>query len=363
MNDPMLKIGNRIISNTTPTYFVADIAANHDGDLKRAKRLIHIAAKAGADAAKFQNFRASEIVSDQGFKSLGRHFSHQDKWKKSVFEVYEDVSIPLNWIKILKKECDLAGITYFSTPYDLEIVDELDPYVSVFKIGSGDITWKEMLQKVASKGKPVMLATGASDIKEVKRAVTELRKKNHQIVLMQCNTNYSGDIENFRYVNLNVLKTYQKMYPTLICGLSDHTAGHSAVLGAVALGARIIEKHFTDDNNRDGPDHAFSMTPVSWKEMVDRTRELELALGESQKRIQENEKETVVIQRRCIRAGKNLSKGTILKRDSLVVLRPAPENAISPYDIKKIIGLKLRENLYEGEFIRWSMLESPSGKS
>src|SRR5262249_21617191 len=129
-NEPMpsFKVGRRRIGDGEPTYFVADIAANHDGSLERAKELIHLAAEAGADAAKFQNFRAAHIVSDYGFKALGRQVSHQSKWKKSVFEVYEAASVPWDWTPALKKECDKAGIEYFSAPYDLEAVDMLDPY-------------------------------------------------------------------------------------------------------------------------------------------------------------------------------------------------------------------------------------------
>ena len=162
---------NHLIGDSHPTYFIADISANHDGDLERAKMLIHLAKEAGADAAKFQNFRAPKIVSDYGFKSLGDQISHQAAWKKSVFEVYKDASMPFEWTPTLVEECNEAGIDYFSSPYDFEAVDMLDPYVPAHKIGSGDITWTEMLEHIARKGKPVILSTGASDIGEVQRAI------------------------------------------------------------------------------------------------------------------------------------------------------------------------------------------------
>jgi len=155
-----MKLGKKDVGIEHPTYFIADISANHDGDLERAKLLIRLCAEAGANAAKFQHFRAVMIVSDRGFKTLGGQLSHQSKWKKSVFEVYKDASLPWEWTGTLKEECDRCGIDYFSAPYDLEAVDMLDPYVEMFKIGSGDITWPEMLRKIASKGKPVLLATG-----------------------------------------------------------------------------------------------------------------------------------------------------------------------------------------------------------
>jgi sialic acid synthase SpsE len=351
-----MKLGKKTVGLDHPTYFIADISANHDGDLERAKLLIRLCADAGANAAKFQNFRAAKIVSDRGFQSLGGQVSHQSKWKKSVFEVYKDASLPWEWTAELKQECDRCGIDYFSAPYDLEAVDMLDPYVDMFKIGSGDITWTEMLRKIASKKKPVLLATGASDIEEVRRAVDEILAINPELVLMQCNTNYTGSLENFRHIHLRVLESFRSMFPGLILGLSDHTPGHAAVLGSVALGARVIEKHFTDDNRREGPDHPFSMTPQSWRDMVDRTRELEYALGSAEKHVAENERDTVVVQRRCLRAAKELTAGTILSAGMLEALRPAPPDAVKPFDLDKVIGRKLNRDLPFGEILRWTDL-------
>src|SRR5512138_3609930 len=211
-----IKIGNRLIGPNHPTYFIADIAANHDGDLERAKMLVRLAKEAGADAAKFQNFRAPRIVSDYGFKSLGGQQSHQSKWKKTVFEVYQGASLPFEWTPVLKEECDKVGIDYFSSPYDFDAIDMLDEYVPAFKIGSGEITWLEALEYTARKGKPVILATGASDIGEVQRAVQAILPLNRQLVLLQCNTNYTGSLENISCVNLRVLETYRVMFPDVI---------------------------------------------------------------------------------------------------------------------------------------------------
>lgn len=355
-----IAFGKRKVGDGHPTYFVADISANHDGQLERAKHLIRLVAEAGADAAKFQNFRASEIVSRRGFATLGSQFSHQSRWKKSVYEVYEEASLPWEWTAALKAECDAAGIDYFSTPYDLEAVDMLDPYVEIFKIGSGDITWLEMLRHVAGKGKPVLLATGAADIEDVRRAVHAIEEINPLLVLMQCNTNYTGDPENFRHIHLNVLKTYRAMFPDLVLGLSDHTSGHATVLGAVALGARVVEKHFTDDTTREGPDHPFSMDPATWREMVDRARELERALGNGDKTLAENERETVVIQRRCLRAARDLPAGSVLTREMLDVLRPAPADAVFPFELDRVLGLQLLADLETGDHLRWPLLGARS---
>lgn len=349
-----LKIGNRMVGDDHPTYFIADIAANHDGSLERAKYLIRLAKKAGADAAKFQNFQASKIVSDYGFKNLGGQQSHQSQWKKTVFEVYQDASVPFDWSEELKKVCDEVEIDYFSSPYDFEAIDYLDQYMPAYKVGSGEIDWIEALEKMASKGKPVILATGASYIGEVHRAVHAILKINPQLVLMQCNTNYTGSLENLKFVNINVLKTYATLFPQVVLGLSDHTPGHATVLGAVTLGARVIEKHFTDDNKREGPDHPFSMDPEAWEEMVIRTRELEAALGSTDKIIVENEKETSVIQRRCVRAARDLKAGEVITRDMLDVLRPATIGAIKPNEINAVIGTKVNLDIPAGKEIRWT---------
>src|SRR3984957_15335242 len=356
-----LKLGKKIVGLENPTYFVADISANHDGDLERAKLLIRLCAAAGANAAKFQNFRVHKIVSDKGFQALGNQLSHQSKWKKSTFVVYQEATLPWEWTPILKQECEACGIDYFSSPYDLEAVDMLDPHVELFKIGSGDITWPEMLRKVAGKQKPVLLATGASDIAEVQRAVQEILKFNRKLILMQCNTNYTGSAEAFRHIHLRVLETYRTMFPGVILGLSDHTPGHATVLGAVTLGARVIEKHFTDDNQREGPDPPFSMTPSTWREMVDRTRELEYALGSPGKFVAENEQDTVVVQRRCLRAAKDLKAGTVLSEDLLESLRPAPKDGLAPFELPRVVGKKLTRDLPHGEYLRWTWLADAEG--
>jgi len=351
-----IKIGSRIIGDQHPTYFIADIAANHDGDLERAKLLIRLAKEAGADAAKFQNFQAAKIVSDYGFQNMTGPMSHQASWKKSVFEVYQDASVPLDWSPILKGYCEELEIEYFSSPYDFESIDKLDTYMPAYKVGSGDINWLESLERMAGKGKPVLLATGASEIGEVQQAVETIQKINKQLILMQCNTNYTASLENFKSIHLNVLKTYALMFPDVILGLSDHTPGHATVLGAVTLGARVIEKHFTDDNLRVGPDHKFAMNPQSWAEMVENTRQLERALGSTRKFVAENEQDTVIVQRRCVRAHGDLRAGEILTREKLSVLRPATPGAIRPDQIQQVIGTHALQDIPAGKELRWTDL-------
>ncbi|HTP39603.1 MAG TPA: N-acetylneuraminate synthase family protein [Steroidobacteraceae bacterium] len=343
-------IGARRIGPGEPCYFIADIAANHDGSLARAVELIHLAARAGADAAKFQHFKARTIVSDAGFRAL-KPQSHQATWKKSVFEVYQDASVSLDWTATLVAACAEAGISFFTSPYDFALVDAIDPYVPAFKIGSGDITWLEMIGHIARKGKPYIIACGASTMDEVEQALAVGLEHNEQVALLQCNTNYTASLENFHYVNLRVLEKFRERFPGLILGLSDHTPGHATVLGAVTLGACIVEKHFTDDTSREGPDHRFSMDPATWRDMVDRTRELEAALGDGVKRVEANELETVVLQRRALRAARALPAGTRLTATDVVALRPCPDGALPPYRIASVLGRLTRRALADGDLL------------
>ena len=242
-----IEIDGYKIGADQPVYFIADIGANHDGDIERAKDLIWKASEAGAHAAKFQHFSADTIVSDYGFKSLGSQMSHQSKWNTSQSMIFMTTLV---WKQagqqLLKATCDDAGITFFTSPYSKSLVDHVDPYVPAYKIGSGDITWLGIIDHILSKGKPVLLATGASNFVDVEQAMHLIFAKTKNVVLMQCNTNYTANIENFKFINLNVLKEFRKQFPEVILGLSDHTPGHTTVLGAVTLGARVVEKHFTD---------------------------------------------------------------------------------------------------------------------
>ena len=351
-----IKIGDRLIGLGHPTYFIADIAANHDGDLDRARMLIRLAKQAGADAAKFQNFTAPRIVSDYGFTHMNSQVSHQASWRKSVVEVYAGASIPFDWTPVLKEECDRAGIHYFTSPYDFDAIEYVEPFVPAFKVGSGEIDWIEALEHMASKGKPMIVATGAADIADVQRAVHSILKLNRQLVLMQCNTNYTADPGNYDHIHLNVLKTYAAMFPEVVLGLSDHTHANATILGAVTLGARVIERHFTDDNDREGPDHKFALNPADWAHMVAETRLLERALGSGDKFIAGNEQETKVVQRRCLRAARDVRAGEIFTRDMIDVLRPATPGAIKPHELDAVLGTRALCDLKLGQELRWTDL-------
>jgi N-acetylneuraminate synthase len=351
--DHEFSIGDRKIGLNEPTYFIADIASSHDGELSRAKDLIWLAKEAGADCAKFQHFLARDIVSDEGFRSLGGQMAHQAAWKQSVYDIFEKYQTPRDWTDELVAESKKADIDFMTTPYDLAAIDLVDKHLKAWKIGSGDIGWNQFIEEVCSRGKPVFLATGAADMEDVERAVDAALTKTRELCLMQCNTNYTGSLENFANVNLNVLRAFALKYPGMPLGLSDHTPGHAAVLGAVTLGACAVEKHFTDDNNRDGPDHPFSMNPQSWRDMVDRTRELELALGDGVKRIEANEHDSAVVQRRCLRATRDLAAGETITDADLVALRPRPGGSVEPFEQDLVVGQPLTAAVNKGDALMW----------
>jgi N-acetylneuraminate synthase len=176
---------------------------------------------------------------------------------------------------------------------------------------------------------------------------------------MQCNTNYSANSKNLEYLNLNVIKTYQKKFgDSVILGLSDHTFGHISVLGAVALGARVVEKHFTDDNSRIGPDHNFSINPNTWKDMVDATRKLEKTFGDGIKKIEKNEKKSIIVQRRSIRAKIHIHKNSIIKKNMLTFLRPMTKRGFAPYELYKILNKKTKTNIKNQEELTWKKIKS-----
>lgn len=347
-----IEVQGRKIGLAHPTYFIADIAANHDGSLERAIELIHLAKQAGADAAKFQNFRAPKIVSDYGFRSLGGQLSHQAAWTKSVVEVYEDASIPFEWTPTLKEACDEFGIHYFSSPYDYDAIDMLDPYVPAYKAGSSLMSWPEAIVRMAKFGKPVLMATGDCDITDVERAMSMVQPINQQLVLMQCNTNYTAAEGNYDHLHLSVLKTYAQRWPDVILGLSDHTQSAAPVVGAVALGARVIERHFTDSNDREGPDHKFALNPENWAHMVSEVRILERALGSAEKFVAENEKETYIVQRHCLRVARDVKAGEVFTEEMLEVLRPATPGALMSWDIPKVLGRQAAADMPYGKEVR-----------
>ncbi len=382
-----IEIAGKKVGPSEPCYFIADIAANHCGELSIAKDLIHACAESGVDAVKMQNFTAATIVSDYGFKNLSGVETHQSKWKQSVFDSYDAASIPLSWTEELKSLCDKLGLAYFTSPYSLELVHAVAPSVSAFKLGSGDITWLEEIKAMGSYDLPLLIATGASTMAEVESAMDAALSVSNQTLLMQCNTEYTASIEDtqeqrykrFEHINLQVLATYAKRWPGIPLGLSDHTHGSMTVLGAVGLfDCCAVEKHFTFDNSKEGQDHSFSMTPATWLEMknatealrselasekpetfeerldivkrfVDDPTALELAIGDGVKKLEANEVNTVVVQRRAVRATRSIKAGEVLSKEDLFPLRPCPRDAVTPANIDELVGKTLQRDITEGE--------------
>lgn len=382
------KIGKHLLGKNQPMYFIADIASNHNGDLSKAKALIHACAKSGVNAVKMQNFTADTIVSDYGFKQLQGVKTHQSRWKTSVFDSYDAASIPLEWTMELKSLSEKLGMDYFTSPYSPQLTKAVAPYVSAFKLGSGDITWHEQIELMSGFKKPMLIATGASDFKEVKMAVNVAKKHTNNIILMQCNTNYTArhgedaslTIDRFSNINLKVLKTYAETWPEILMGLSDHTHGNLTVLAAVGLFDCVaVEKHFTLDSSQTGQDHPFSMMPNEWLEMVEKTemlkkninrndtfeqkfqkvksiaddcQYLDLVIGDGIKKISKNEENTVIVQRRAIRAKRDLNKGQQLTVSDLDYLRPCPKDALPPYKKELLLGKQLKKPILRGDYFR-----------
>ena len=346
-----MKIADREIGIDKPTYFIAEIGSNFDGDFERSKELIWLAKEVGADAAKFQHYTAETLVSDFGFCQLENQ-SHQAAWKKSVFDTYRDAELNYDWTARLAEEAKKAGIHFFTSPYSYFLADYVEPFVCAFKVGSGEITWVDYVRHLAEKRKPIILATGASNQAEVDRAVSEVLAVNPSLVVMQCNTNYTADASNAGFLNLSVLASFAERYPGVTLGLSDHTTTVTSVVAAISLGARVIEKHFTDNSMRAGPDHPFSTGPNEWRAMISAAREVELMLGDGHKRVEANEETARIVQRRAIRARRELSAGDLLSEDDLEFLRPCAAEDLSPTQAPEVLGKRLRVPIRQGQAVR-----------
>lgn len=348
MFNKKIKFGNTSIGHGHPTYFIAEIGANFDGSLEKAKKLCDAAKLAGADCAKFQSFISEKIVSAKGFNKMKLKGVH-GSWGRPVNEVFKDAEFPRDWHHIVKEHCDNIGIHFSTSPYDFEAVELcLDLNLPFIKIGSGEITWLEMIHKIASTQKPIILATGDATLSEIDEAINVIISTgNKNLVLLQCITNYPSMIES---ANINVLKTYQSAFDVLT-GYSDHSFGDVVILGATALGGCVVEKHFTLNKDDKGPDHPHSMDPEEFRLMVERVRQLEMALGSTRKFVVDEERETVVVQRRGLYANRDIIRGEIIKKEDIVVLRPAL--GILPKYENIVIGKVAQVDINLGEPIYW----------
>ncbi len=327
------------------TYIIAEAGVNHNGNFELAKKMILEGKKAGVDAVKFQTFIASNLVSsyakkaDYQMKSTDNKESQQDMLKKLELSFQE--------FHLLKEYAAELNIDFLSTPFDEESIDFLDTLNMPFwKIPSGEITNLPYLLKIAKTKKPIILSTGMSTMEEIAEMLDVFCDYNrNDITLLHCNTEYPTP---FQDVNLYAMKTLKEKFHVNV-GYSDHTKGIEVPIAAVALGATVIEKHFTLDRNMLGPDHKASLEPGELAEMVKAIRNIESALGNEEKKPSESEKKNILVARKSIVAKKDIKKGDILSEENITTKRPG--NGISPMEWFKIIGMKAAKDFQKDELI------------
>ncbi len=326
-------------------FIIAEIGVNHNGDLSLAKKMILEAKKAGVDAVKFQSFKADNLVSkdakkaDYQIKNTGKKESQHDMIKR--LELSEEDHI------YLKEICDKEKIEFLSSPFDIESANLLLSLgINTVKVPSGEITNLPYLEEIGKLYENIIISTGMSDLYEIKEAINILNKhKKPNITVLHCNTEYPTPMED---VNLLAIKTMEKEL-NLPIGYSDHTDGIEVSISAVALGATVIEKHFTLDKNMEGPDHKASLEPRELKQMVDAIRNIEKALGDGVKKPSKSEKKNIVIARKSIVAKCNISKGEKFTKENLAIKRPG--DGISPMKWYDVLGQVAKRDFVADERI------------
>ena len=335
----------------TKTIIIAEAGVNHNGDIKIAKELIEKGSETGADYIKFQTFKAEKLVSKEAKKAEYQQKNAAGNSDRQ-FEMLKNLELSEKDHFELKRYAGLKKIKFLSTGFDEESIDFLDVLgVELFKVPSGDITNKPLLQHIARKHKPIILSTGMATLKEIEDALNILYKEGldkNNITLLHCNTEYPTPFED---VNLKAMTTIEAAFD-ITTGYSDHTLGIEVPIAAVALGAKVIEKHFTLDRKMPGPDHRASLEPIEFRQMVQAIRNIENALkGDGLKKPSKSEIKNINIARKSIHSNKNLEIGHVIVNDDLIMLRPG--NGISPMDIEKIIGRKVIKAINSGVKLEW----------
>lgn len=340
-----VKIGNRVVGGDNFCYIIAEAGSNHNGSLEQAKKLIDVAAEAKADAVKFQIFKAESLYS-----KYTPEFSYLKG--QNTYELIKSIETPREWIKELAEYCKSKNIIFFASPFDFEAIDILDKYVPAFKIASFEITDLELLKYAAEKGKPMIISTGMANLGEIEDAISAIRSVgNEDIILLHCNSLYPTPVE---VVNLKAIETMRTAFKVPV-GFSDHTLGIHIPIAAVAMGACMIEKHFTLDRTLPGPDHSFAIEPDELKEMVRCIREVEKAKGSGIKEKSDLESEEMYVKaRRSIHAKVDIPKGTRITRDMLIIKRPG--YGIKPKFIDMVVGREAKKDIKEDEWITWNII-------
>lgn len=345
-----MKMGlyQRISQQNSPVFIIAEAGVNHNGDLRLAKKMIEVAAEAGADAIKFQTFRAEKLVTREAAKANYQKINTGDD-RETQYEMLKKLELNEEEHQELIEYCRRLKILFLSTPFDLESVALLERIgVEAYKISSGDLTDIPLIEAVASRRKPVLISTGMGSLGEVEEAVAAARRMNNEeLVLLHCTTSYPTP---YREVNLRAMLTLKEAFQ-LPVGYSDHTSGLEIPAAAVVLGARVIEKHFTLDKDLPGPDHRISLTPDELKTMVRCIRNVEAALGDGRKSATAGEEEAKKIARKSIVAACDIPAGTVITRELLTCKRPG--TGLPPGFIKYLLGRKAKTALKKDSVVNF----------
>lgn len=336
----------------SPIFIIAEAGVNHNGDLRMAKRLVDAAKRCGADAVKFQSFKAERIAS--------RHAALAEYQKKSVrgvsqLEMIRRLELDEEAHRVLFSYCRKERIQFLSTPFDEGSADLLERLgVKAYKLPSGELTNKGLLEHVARKRKPLYLSTGMSTLAEVRAAVGWIRAAGRApLTLLHCVTEYPAPAAE---INLRAMRTLREAFG-LPVGYSDHTMGIEVPTAAAALGASVIEKHFTLDRGLPGPDHKASLEPPEFADMVRAIRQVEAALGDGIKRPAPCERKNIAIARKSLVAARDLERGHVLRRGDLLAKRPG--TGISPADLGRALGAALKKPVRQDEVLLWKHLRRP----
>ena len=325
-------------------FIIAEAGSNHNGSLDHAKRLIDVAVDAEADAVKFQLFRASKLYP----KAAGR--SEYLNVDRSIYDIIEDMEMPYDWLPELACYCDEKGIMFLSSVFDEESVDQLDPYVPAYKIASYEMTHLPLVRYIAGKGKPVVISTGTANLEEVDETVEAFfGTGNHDLMLMQCTASYPAPTDS---LNLRAIPTMKTAFRVPV-GLSDHSRDPlTGPMAAVALGANLLEKHYTLSNRLPGPDHSFAVEPGELRTMVRKVRDVQAALGTGEKVADPVESELRTFARRSIFSTRNIVKGEPLTVENVAVLRTGNlEPGLQPKHYQDILGKTAQRSIDAGSAI------------
>jgi N,N'-diacetyllegionaminate synthase len=346
------QVAGRLVGEGAPTLVVAEIGANHDGDPDTAAALVDMAAEAGADAVKLQTYTAAELLADPGrVLTWGPEGAERSE---PVGAMFDRLALPREAHERLLEHARKLGLIAFSTPFSVEGARFLDGLgVPLHKIASSDLCHLELLDAVGTAGVPVLLSTGKATVGETDTAVRRLLgHRPPGVAVLHCVATYPAPAHE---LNLRAIPTLAALFPECVVGFSDHSLGTAAALGAVALGARVIEKHVTLDTGRPGPDHWFSADPAELAALVAGIRDLEAALGTGAKRVQPSEEAERLAANRSLVTAADVPAGTALTRELLAVLRPG--RGIHPFDLPKVLGLRPTADLPAGHVLTWEDLK------